>query len=131
MARPSLQREDYEELAEKRGLTFVPTYVPTLSRSKAFWKCKYCGGDIFISFHKLRYKSHGCICQNGRRNSIDCYQMLAQRLDIKLDNGGLQPRNIFQKLQWRSPEGEPFEASYHELAYQSIPKRLRKYVQLA
>jgi hypothetical protein len=120
-------RSDYEALAEQRDLVFMGSTTPESIKISTVWKCKRCGRVIRKSYDNTRQHENGCICWS-KSLTLDDYQELGNKLEIDWSALEFVP-NISTKTMWKSRKlGVYFNASYRELAYDRIPKRLRIYV---
>lgn len=127
MGRLPKSRADYETLAAEKDLEFLGVTTPESIKFSTQWKCKRCGRLIRKSYDNAIHHEAGCICWSKSLQRSD-YDLLGERLGISWDALEFVP-NISTQTVWKSNRlGVYFRASYRELAYGRIPKRLRLYV---
>jgi len=119
-------RPDYIRLGRSKGLSFIDTKTPSTIRKKSHWRCRRCGLEHHKSYIAVRDGEYGCRCQNELTLNEEQYYKLANDLQIQYAPQDFIPRNNKQKVRWIGRNGKEVMASYHELAYGHISKRLVK-----
>jgi len=131
MGRPPYTVEEYQELAEGRGLYFLDLVAPLSVREDCLWKCKQCGHIHSKSFRTVQATKNGCACQNGMALAAKDYYELAEKLGIGwLDV--IPPKNTKEETRWASKKtGRVVVASYKSLVYgNKISLRLKGLLEL-
>lgn len=125
MGRKSLTRDEYEKRGKKHHMTLIGD-VPSRISMPTHWRCDICGRELYKSLVATQYHSP-CICRTPLTLKPDDYSALASRLGITWCNE--YPVSNKVKINWIGRDGQPFVASYSELAYDFIPSRLRGYIE--
>jgi hypothetical protein len=132
LSRPSKQLEDYKKLGEEKNLRFLGEEAPSTTTETTLWMCLNCGRELSKCYNKLKYSTNSCRCRSKLTLKKIDYRNLAERLGIIwVYNGENQffPKTNKEKALWKTKAGTKFFASYHELAYQNMPFRLREIIE--
>jgi len=100
--------------------------VPVRISMPTYWQCDVCGRELYKSLTAITHHN-SCICKSSLTLKAYHYKNLANRLGITWCNE--YPVSNKVKVSWVGRNGESFEASYSELAYDFIPSRLRGYLE--
>ena len=129
MARQSNSITDYRRIGLAKGIEFVGPSVPSSVQVPTRWRCRNCGRVMHKTYFAVSVGKHGCRCQNDQSLQQMDYVTLADTLGLEWLGGEYFPANNKVKTTWFSPKtNSRFMASYHELAYDNVPSRLRKYL---
>ena len=105
--------QEYVELGNSRGLTFLDKSTPRSINSTAYWECVHCGRVMHKSYWKVMVYNP-CRCrESGLQEKCE---LLAKELGIEWA-GMLIPMNQKVKTSWKLSNGNTFDASFNDIAH--------------
>jgi hypothetical protein len=125
MGRSSKNTQEYEELAQSRGLTFTGKVAPMSVFDKTWWVCNNpgCNKEHYKTYRAVYLKEHGCICQTNMVLKESAYHELAAEWGIEWL--GPRPGNSNQPTNWRTSLGNVVSLPYQKLAHRVSKATLR------
>jgi len=126
MGRPALSLTDYLNLAKDCNLEFIGPMPADSSDSSPAWRCLITGIIQHKSYNAVKATyPYGNRYQKDFEKQLDKYHSLAKKLGITfIHEPGKFPYNVKVVCSWLGRNGNIVRCSYHDLAYQTIPRRL-------
>lgn len=124
MPRKSFALDNYTRLSETHKMKLIGN-APRYVTEPTTWQCEVCGRYHQKSYNAIRHHSP-CVCRTSITLKKSDYLLLSSKLGITWM--GEYPATNKIKINWSTKSGKVFKASYHELAYSKIPKRLMEYI---
>lgn len=126
MGRPALSLKDYISLAQACNLEFIGPMPVDSSDATPAWRCLITGLVQHKSYNAVKATyPYGNRYQRDFKQQLDKYTTLAKHLGIEfIHEKGKFPYNVKVVCSWRGRNGNIVRCSYHDLAYQTIPRRL-------